>query len=137
MTERRRLGTAEVLTFVAAVLAVTVVTAGGPDAAQRESSAAASGTTASGAASAVPLAAMPTSDTRRVVLGVSGMYCTSCERTVTALLTRSAGVVRAEVSVDRGEAVVLYDPARTTPAALVGTVERLGYRATVKPTSPT
>lgn len=69
---------------------------------------------------------------QRVVLDVSGMFCTSCERTVTAMLTRSPGVVRADVSVARREAIILYDPARTTPAALITVIKGLGYRAAVR-----
>lgn len=70
---------------------------------------------------------------QRVVLDVSGMFCTSCERTVMAMLTRTPGVVGAEVSVARREAIILYDPARTTPAALITVVKGLGYRAAVRP----
>lgn len=72
-------------------------------------------------------------DTSRVVLRVQGLYCTSCERTVTAMLMRTPGVVRAQVSAKRGETVVLYDPARTSAPKLVAVLERLGYRATVTP----
>lgn len=69
---------------------------------------------------------------QRVVLDVSGMFCTSCERTVTAMLARTPGVVRADVSVARREAIILYDPARTTPAALITVIKGLGYRAAVR-----
>lgn len=71
---------------------------------------------------------------QRTVLTVEGLYCTSCERTVAAMLTRTPGVVRAQVSAKRGEAVVLYDPARTSAPKLVAVLQRLGYRAAAKPT---
>lgn len=88
------------------------------------------------AAATRPSPQMPTSsrvDTSRVVLRVKGMFCTSCEHTVAAMLARTPGVVRAQVSVKRGDAVVLYDPARTSAPALIAVIERLGYHAAVSP----
>lgn len=70
---------------------------------------------------------------QRVVLAVQGMACESCERTIAVMLRRVPGVRSADVSVGRREAVVTFDPAQVNPATLVGVVERLGYRATVKP----
>lgn len=77
------------------------------------------------------LADTPQVDTRQVVLHVDGMYCTSCEHTVTAMLKRTPGVVGATVSVQRAEAVVSYDLARTSPATLVDVIRRLGYTASL------
>lgn len=71
-------------------------------------------------------------DTQRVILTVRGMYCESCERTITVMLKRTPGVLSASVSLDQGEAVVLYDPALTAPAKLAAVVEQLGYPAAVK-----
>ena len=84
------------------------------------------------APSATPATAA--ADTQRVVLAVKGMYCASCEQTVVTMLRRTAGVVRAEVSVERGEAAVAYDSARTSPAQLVQVIKALGYDASVKRT---
>lgn len=72
---------------------------------------------------------------RRVRLAVSGMACESCESSVTAMLRRTPGVLRTEVSVERNEAVIFYDPARTTPAALAKVVATLGYAATPRDSS--
>ena len=71
-------------------------------------------------------------DAQQVVLAVEGMSCESCERTIAVMLRRTPGVRSAKVSVARGEAVVSFDSTRTTPAALVTTIERLGYRARVR-----
>ena len=71
-------------------------------------------------------------DARRVRLAVRGMSCESCERTITAMLRRTPGVLRTDVSVERSEAVVFYDPARTTPAALATVVSALGYDTSVR-----
>lgn len=66
---------------------------------------------------------------QQLTLDVQGMYCASCESTVASLLRRTPGVVGAAVSVARAEAVVVYDPRRTSPAQLIGVIERLGYTA--------
>lgn len=92
---------------------------------------AASRTTPAG--SGTRLAAVP-ADTQRTVLAVSGMYCESCERTVSAMLRRTPGVVAAEVSAPRGRATVLFDSTRTSPAKLVEVLATLGYRATIATT---
>ena len=71
-------------------------------------------------------------DTQRVALNVQGMYCESCESTVAAMLRRTPGVFRADVSVERSEAVIVYDSVRTSPAKLVDVIATLGYSAAVK-----
>jgi mercuric ion transport protein len=58
---------------------------------------------------------------------VEGMTCVSCETTIKLALERVPGVSRAEVSYDRGEAVVEYDPHKTTPAALRDAINSTGY----------
>lgn len=73
-------------------------------------------------------------DTQHVVLSVRGMYCESCESTVTAMLRRTPGVLRADVSVSRGEAAVVYDAGRVSPKNLVDVVKTLGYTASMKGT---
>lgn len=92
----------------------------------------ASASTASSAPAGAAGRAVAPRAVRRVVLTVKGMYCESCSRTVTVMLRRTPGVRSADVSVARGEAVVSFDPAQTTPAALVAVIERLGYRATIR-----
>lgn len=79
--------------------------------------------------SADSVASLP-AGARRLTLTVGGMSCESCERTIAVMLRRTAGVHSAEVSVDRGEAVVTFDPARTSATALIAVVRQLGYRAT-------
>jgi len=73
-----------------------------------------------------------TAHARQVVLHVSGMYCVSCEHTITAMLKRAPGVQRAVVSVQRSQAIVVYDPAKTSPAKIIEVITNLGYRATVQ-----
>jgi len=71
-------------------------------------------------------------DTQHVALSVKGMYCESCGSTVTAMLRRTPGVLRADVSVERSEALVMYDSTRTSPTTLVDVISTLGYTAALK-----
>src|SRR3989442_3334803 len=78
------------------------------------------------------VAASAVADTQRVVLHVTGMICESCESTVTVMLRRTPGVMNAVVSVERAEAVIVFDPAKTSPAKLIDVVKSLGYTASVE-----
>jgi copper chaperone len=60
---------------------------------------------------------------------VSGMTCQGCVRSVTRVLKALPGVEAVEVSLERGEAAVRHDPARTGVAALRKAVEDAGYGA--------
>lgn len=74
------------------------------------------------------------SDTRRTVLAVRGMYCESCAHTISAMLRRTPGVVSADVSVTRREAVVAFDAKKTSPAAIIRVIQQLGYKAALSDT---
>lgn len=58
---------------------------------------------------------------------VEGMTCVSCETTIKLALKRTPGARRSVVSYDRGEAVVEYDPKRTTRNKLRDAINRTGY----------
>jgi copper chaperone len=60
---------------------------------------------------------------------VSGMTCQGCVRSVTRVLKALPGVETVEVSLERGEAAVRYDPMRTDAAAFRKAVEGAGYGA--------
>jgi len=62
-------------------------------------------------------------------LKVSGMTCQGCVRSVTRVLQAVPGVDGVEVSLDKGEAQVRYDPARTDVPGLRSAVEQAGYSA--------
>jgi copper chaperone CopZ len=68
----------------------------------------------------------------RVVLGVEGMICDSCAAGIKSMLKRTAGVIAVDVSYQKKEAVVDYNPEKVTPEKIVETVNNLGYKATVK-----
>ena len=61
-------------------------------------------------------------------LKVEGMTCNHCVMAVKKALSRVPGVVRAEVSLERGEALV---EGNADPKALIRAVEEEGYRAEV------
>jgi copper chaperone CopZ len=68
----------------------------------------------------------------RATFEIRGMACSSCAATVRAMLLRTPGVTRADISAERAEGVVEFDAARVAPAELIAVVERLGYRARLK-----
>ena len=75
--------------------------------------------------SATPL--KPAAGMKTATFRVEGMTCVSCETTIRLALERAPGVSRAEVSYDRGEAVVKYDPEKTTPDRLRDAINSTGY----------
>lgn len=58
---------------------------------------------------------------------VEGMTCVSCETTIKLAVERTPGVRGAEVSYDRGEAVVKYDPKITTHDKVRDAINSTGY----------
>ena len=76
-----------------------------------------------------PQAAAPAQTTRRVVVDIKGMYCESCEKTIHAMLMRTAGVKSASVSTKAGRAIVVYDGSQTSPQNILATINKLGYTA--------
>jgi copper chaperone len=63
------------------------------------------------------------------VLKVSGMTCGGCVKSVANVLRSVAGVVTAEVSLERGEARVSFDPAKASLSQLKEAIEDAGYQA--------
>jgi copper chaperone CopZ len=59
------------------------------------------------------------------------MTCAGCETTIKLALEKTVGVRVSEVSYDRGEAVVEYDPKLTTPEKLREAIGATGYPAEV------
>lgn len=65
-----------------------------------------------------------------VKLNVKGMTCSGCVRSVTRVLEQIKGVSGVEVSLDRGEATVRYDPASAERAKFKAAIEGAGYEVT-------
>jgi len=64
---------------------------------------------------------------RVVTLNVEGMTCTSCPYIVRETLRRMPGVETAEVSFETKQAVVTFDDAKTTVAALTAATAGAGF----------
>ena len=63
----------------------------------------------------------------KVTLGISGMTCGGCVRSVTNVLTAQDGVAKAEVSLEKKNAVVEFDPARVQVEQLKRSVVEAGF----------
>ncbi|WP_310491376.1 cation transporter [Dechloromonas sp.] len=63
------------------------------------------------------------------VIKVGGMSCQGCVKNITGVLGALAGVARAEVSLEAGEAKVAFDPQAVTREALVNAIEDAGFDA--------
>ena len=64
-----------------------------------------------------------------ITLNIEGMTCGSCVKSVTRILEGVNGVTKAEASLEHKNAVVEFDPALTSPAALIEAVEDGGFDA--------
>ena len=64
-----------------------------------------------------------------VTLKVTGMTCTGCVRSVKRVLEKVQGVVSVEVSLERAEAVVGFDPMKASRTELTTAVHAAGYEA--------
>jgi len=62
-----------------------------------------------------------------IQLSVTGMTCGGCVNSVHKVLTALPGVQSVEVTLSPGQALVVYDPARVAPAALVQAVIDAGF----------
>ena len=68
-------------------------------------------------------------ESTKLVIPVSGMTCAACQGRVQRTLAKTPGVVDANVNLMMGNATIAYDPAATTPDALVGAIRATGYGA--------
>jgi mercuric transport protein len=67
-----------------------------------------------------------------VKLSVRGMSCGGCVNAVKAALEKVKGVTKADVSLEKNEAVVTYDSGKTNPDELIKAVEKAGFKASVQ-----
>src|SRR5713101_2150813 len=82
----------------------------------------------------VPIvSAVPSSTTgEKTTLTIKGMTCGGCVGTVKLKLKKTLGVTAYEVSLERGEAEVTYDPGKTDPKKIAESVSETGFTASVK-----
>ncbi|TAL85938.1 MAG: mercury resistance system periplasmic binding protein MerP [Rhodanobacter sp.] len=69
--------------------------------------------------------------TKTATLSVPGMTCAACPITVKAALSRVTGVEGTRVNIDKREAIVTYDDAKTNVATLTKATKDAGYPSTV------
>lgn len=67
--------------------------------------------------------------TETITLPVLGMSCAACQHHVETALHAASGVAEARVDLMAHRATVVFDPERTTPAALVEAIRTSGYDA--------
>lgn len=63
------------------------------------------------------------------VLKVDGMTCQGCVRSVTRVLQALPGVEKVEVSLEKGEAALAFDPSQTSIADFKRAVTEAGFEA--------
>jgi copper chaperone CopZ len=67
--------------------------------------------------------------TKTVTIRVQGMKCEKCSSSVTKALKATDGVEDAQVSSDKGEAVIKYDDAKLNEAKLREVINSTGFKA--------
>lgn len=71
--------------------------------------------------------------TQTVTLSVTGMTCATCPITIKKALNKVEGVENIEVNLEKKEALVTFDDAKTTVEALLEATKNAGYPSTVHP----
>ena len=74
-----------------------------------------------------------TAFTKTVNIKVEGMKCAKCSASVTKALKATEGVEEAQVSSDKGEAVIKYDDAKLNEAKLREVINSTGFKAVEEP----
>jgi copper chaperone len=73
-------------------------------------------------------------DATKTTLTIKGMTCGGCVAAVKLQLKKTEGVTAYDVSLEKAEAEVTYDPAKTEPKKIAESVSRTGFAASVKET---
>jgi copper chaperone len=71
-------------------------------------------------------------DAAKTTLTIKGMTCGGCVAAVKLQLRKTDGVTAYDVSLEKGEAEVTYDPAKTEPTKIAESVSTTGFIASVK-----
>lgn len=62
-----------------------------------------------------------------ITLPVKGMTCMGCVSSVKRVLGGMAGITQAEVSLEKAQATVIYDPGKTNLQAIKAAITDAGY----------
>ncbi len=63
----------------------------------------------------------------KIVLGVSGMTCQGCVKKLTGLLKAIPGVEQVDVSLEAGQADIVFDPGKVAAPAFKEVIEGAGF----------
>ena len=66
---------------------------------------------------------------KTIAIKIGGMSCDGCVKSITRALQAVPGVSNAEVSLERAEATIAFDPEKVAKPALVEAVEDAGFSA--------
>lgn len=66
--------------------------------------------------------------TQTVTIKVEGMHCGGCSSSVAKALKATPGVEDAQVSFEKGEAMIKYDDQKVTVAKLREVIKGIGYK---------
>ncbi len=83
-------------------------------------------------AAALASTAVFAASSRTVTLDVTKMDCAACPITVRMALEKVPGVESAKVNYKTKRAVVVFDPAKTSPEAMTDATAQAGYPSTVR-----
>jgi copper chaperone len=72
---------------------------------------------------------METFTMNKTTIKITGMSCNGCVKSITRALTAQPGVATAEVSLERAEAVIDFDPGKTSRPQLAQAIEDAGFSA--------
>jgi copper chaperone len=62
-------------------------------------------------------------------IGVLGMHCQACVKSVSAVLERLPGVGQVEVSLEAGQARISYDPTLASRADFAAAIDEAGFES--------
>ena len=65
-----------------------------------------------------------------ITLGITGMTCGGCVRSVTNVLKAQDGMAKADVSLEKNNAVIEFDPGKVQVDQLKRSVEEAGFEIT-------
>lgn len=74
-------------------------------------------------------AAQPENTMKVIVIPINGMSCSACAGRIKKALTSIEGVREAEVSLEKRNVRVKYEPSKLAPGRLVTAINDLGYQA--------
>ena len=78
----------------------------------------------------VPMA--QATEAAQTTLAIKGMTCGGCVAAVKVQLKRTEGVSAYDVSLEKAQADVTYDPGKTDPKTIAESVSKTGFEASVK-----